>query len=65
MEEDGGFNRLRLKYFTLSNLTEAYDPVNSLLGCLPDLSFPVIKTGVTTTVLWSDSSLKCIDFIQG
>lgn len=64
MEGDGGFNRVKLQYLTLANVTKAYDHVNTLLGGLPDLGFPVIKTGMTTMVSWLDS-LKCTALIRG
>lgn len=59
-EGDGGFNRMRLNYLTLENFTQAYDHGNTLLECFPDLTFPVIKMGMTTMVSWLNSSLKCV-----
>lgn len=65
MEGDGGFNRVRFKYLDLASFKEAYDPANTLRGCLPDLSFPVIKMGMTAMVSWLDSSLRCTTLIRG
>ena len=43
---------MRLNYLTYHG--------NMLLECLPDLTFPVIKMGMTTMVPWLNSSLKCV-----
>lgn len=38
--------------------------MNTVLECLSDLGFPVIKTGMTTMVSWSNFSLKGIVLIR-
>lgn len=65
VEGDGGLNRLQLKYLDLVEFAEAYDHVNTLLGCLSDLSFSTLMSGMTTVAWWSDSSLRSIPAIKG
>ena len=62
---DVGFDRVRLKYLDLADFTKAYDRVNTLRGRLPDLSFPIFRSGMMTMAWWSDSSLRSTPAIRG
>lgn len=51
---------MRLKYLDLADFTKAYDHVNILLGYLPDLSIPILRSGMTTMAWSSDPSRRSI-----